>query len=615
MSGRDVADPPVAAVAGSVGFPAGTYRAHLEALAEARPDAPAIGAPGRDAMRFGRLLAHASVVRARFDDWGIGPGDVVAWPAIERLPTAAASAIVPACATLLPLPAGLAVDAYERAFTRTRAKALVMPPRPGHPAEEAAKRCGMARIALEPRVDDVVGAFDLAMVGEGTTLSQGATLPRDVLFVMLTSGTTGRPKLVPTTWRMLSTAMHAMGQRLGIGPGDASGHVTTLHLANGLRNAALLALLHGGAVHVLPEGDADALVGAIAAGEVTYAWLSFAICREILRRLEDGLACARGRLRFLRASSGRLEPDEMDRLEARLGVPVVTGLSTTETGTIAQQELSRERRQPGSVGRPLAAELRIVDERGAVAPRGTIGEVQVRGAQVLGGYLDDPGLDARAFDGDWFRTGDLGQLDERGELHLAGRLSETINRGGEKIAPQEIDAVLRSVAGVEDAAAFGVPHPVLGEEVVAAVVRATGSGVDAIALAARVRAALGDRRTPRRIWFVDDLPRSATGKVARAALPAHVGFRAAEREAISATGAASPLEIALAALWSAALHRSSTGLDEDFFLVGGDSLRGAALLAQVRAVFGVAIPVQALFDEASTVAGMARRIVSGRQPA
>ena len=147
------------------------------------------------------------------------------------------------------------------------------------------------------------------------------------------------------------------------------------------------------------------------------------------------------------------------------GVPVITALASTEAGTIAHQGLPPAPRVRGSVGPLVGCEVRLADVAGRVVAPGEIGEVQVRGAQVFDGYFDDAELNAASFVDGWFRMGDLARFDAAGELHLVGRIKEQINRGGEKISPAEIDAVLRSLPGIADAGAFPVPHPRLGEEV------------------------------------------------------------------------------------------------------------------------------------------------------
>jgi len=565
-------------------------------------------------MRFGELAQRIEGIGSRLGTWGIRRGDVLAWVAAGRAQTAAALAIVPVSATLAPLSPGLTAEAYQALLDRLRPKAVVCPGGVEHAIARAARNLGIAEIAVVPDRQGVAGAFDLELAHPRASLEATPLVAPETTYVATTSGTTGRPKLVPLGGPQIMVNAREHGALLAIGPADVSGHLTPLHVTAGIRTTYLHALLNGAAVDCLPEADIDALLAAVERDEITYASISFTLLRELLRRVESGTRFKSGRLRFLRAASGRVEPDELDRLETALGVPVITGLASAETGTLAEQRLPPAQRNRGSVGPPLGVDIRLVDESGRVVAPGECGEIQVRGAQVFEGYLADPELNAQSFVDGWFRMGDLGRFDAEGELHVVGRIKEIINRGGEKISPVEIDAALRALPGVVDAAAFGIPHPSLGEELVAAVVRRPDSELDAQTTIARLRVQLGPRRAPRHVWFVEALPRNETGKVLRAALPEWVGHTAASSRGThgAAVASRSPVEIALAGLWANALGLAQVARDDNFFMLGGDSLRGMQLLSEVSAVFGVAIPLAALFDNAATLAKMASRIEAER---
>jgi len=165
------------------------------------------------------------------------------------------------------------------------------------------------------------------------------------------------------------------------------------------------------------------------------------------------------------------------------------------------------------VGRGTGLDIAIFDEDGKSMPDGAPGEVVIRGPNVMRGYENNPQANAGAFVDGWFRTGDLGVLDNAGYLRLIGRLKELINRGGEKIAPREIDEVLEAHPAVREAVAFGVPHPTWGEEVAAAVVL-SGTATEK-ELLAYCRERLADFKVPRRLHIVESIPRTATGKVQR----------------------------------------------------------------------------------------------------
>jgi acyl-CoA synthetase (AMP-forming)/AMP-acid ligase II len=223
-------------------------------------------------------------------------------------------------------------------------------------------------------------------------------------------------------------------------------------------------------------------------------------------------------LRLVRVTSAPISPAVCEELEQRLGAPVLVSYSSTEMGLIATALPPPAAHKPGSVGKPFL-NLRIVAADGRDAGPGAEGEVWVRGAKLARGYIDDPETNASVLaPGGWFRTGDAGYLDEDGFLFLTGRVNELINRGGEKIAPAEVDAVLLAHPGVRAAAAFAVPDARLGEDVVAAVVPWDGQRLSARELRAWMLDRLSPHKAPRRIWFVEDLPRTALGKVQRSGL-------------------------------------------------------------------------------------------------
>ena len=586
--------------------------AHLLALAQRQPARPALLAPGRATMSFGALGRHIERTAAQLAQWGIGRGDVVAWANGDRAETAAALAILPVSATIAPLAPRATFDALCDLLRRLAPKAVVVPAHDDAVVVRAARLLGLATLTTVPGAHLQAGAFDLVLQEPTASLDRATRFPASYACIGATSGATGKPKLVSHGHRQILRTAFAVGERLGLGPDDIAGHVTPLHLAGGMRNAYFQVLVNGGGVNCLPEAEIEPFLDAVGDGDVTYTSTSFAIHREILARLEAGRRYVRGRLRCVRIASGRMEPGELDRLERALDVPVVTGLASSETGTTAQQS-PRAGRKRGSVGPVVDSDIRIVDADGRIVAPGEAGELQVRGPQLFDGYIDDDALNAASFVEGWYRTGDVVRIDDDGDLFIVGRTKDVISRGGDKIAPLEIDAVLLAQPGVADAAAFGVPHPRLGEEVVAAVVLEAGVEADAEAILGALRETLGARRAPRRLWFVASLPRTDVGKLQRTALPDWVGFRPAEdAEATRPAFDGSPLEHALAPLWASVLACDRVARDAAFYAQGGDDERAARLVAQVGAVFGVALPPDALRDEAATLAAMARLIERAR---
>ena len=214
-----------------------------------------------------------------------------------------------------------------------------------------------------------------------------------------------------------------------------------------------------------------------------------------------------------------MPPGLIERAERSLNAVIFDGYGMTEASYITGQGPDPEDRRKGTVGPPLNSVIRVLDPAGRDVAPGTTGAIVIRGATLFPGYLDDAEANAAAFlPGGWFRTGDLGYLDGDGCLALVGRVNELINRGGEKIAPAEVDHALLSHPAVAEAAAFAIPDARLGEDIVAAVVFRAGQTASARDLREWLLHRLAPAKAPRRIWPVDALPRTSTGKVQRGEL-------------------------------------------------------------------------------------------------
>jgi len=234
---------------------------------------------------------------------------------------------------------------------------------------------------------------------------------------------------------------------------------------------------------------------------------------------------ARNRLRFIRSSSSSLPPQVLRELEAMFGVPVIESYGMTEAAhQMASNPLPPAPRRPGSVGLAAGPEIAIMDAAGALLAPGAVGEVVIRGPNVTRGYENNPQANEGAFSHGWFRTGDQGVIDDAGYLTLTGRLKELINRGGEKISPREVDEILLDHPAVEQAVTFALPHDKLGEDVAAAVVLRDGKTVDERGLRDFCATRLADFKVPRKIVFLAEIPKGATGKLTRIGLAEKLGL-------------------------------------------------------------------------------------------
>jgi oxalate---CoA ligase len=281
---------------------------------------------------------------------------------------------------------------------------------------------------------------------------------------------------------------------------------------------------------------------------------------------------------------------------------------------MASSPLPPGQRKKGSVGVAAGPEVGIMDQGGHLLPPGVSGEVVIRGPNVTSGYLDNPEANVDSYTDSWFRTGDQGYLDDGGFLFLTGRLKEIINRGGEKIAPREIDEALLSHPAVDQAAAFAVSHPYLGETVAAAVVLRWGSAATERELREFAASRIASFKVPEKVLFVEEIPKGPTGKIQRIGLAAKLGVdqiaeARAERPAYAAPG--TRVEKEIASIFAATLGVRRVGLADNFFDLGGDSLLVAMLLTEIQQSTGVAIPLLTFVEEPS-VAGVCRNLRAPR---
>jgi oxalate---CoA ligase len=341
--------------------------------------------------------------------------------------------------------------------------------------------------------------------------------PDAVALLLHTSGTTSRPKAVPLRQRNIAASARNIAATYGLGPDDRSYCLMPLFHIHGLVASTLAALTAGGRVVVPPRPNPGAVWRDVGAHGISW----FSAVPTILGRLPAAPDGDPGTLRFVRSCSSALAPSLWEGLEERFGVPVVEAYGMTEAShQMTTNPLPPAARRPGTVGVSAGAEVAILDAEWSPLPPGEAGEVAVRGPGVVDGYLNNPQANAASFRDGWFRTGDLGRLSPDGYLTLDGRLKELINRGGEKIAPREIDEALLAHPGVREAVAFGVPDAKWGEVVHAAVVATEVSHADLRAFCAERLAAF---KVPRRIHVVEEIPKGPTGKIQRNTLAGAFG--------------------------------------------------------------------------------------------
>lgn len=476
--------------------------------------AVAIVVPDGPSLTFSELRAQVDCAADGLARLGLGRGDRIGLVLPNSVETVVMFLAAARVGTAAPLNPAYKEDEFRFYLDDIQAAALVVSP----------GKAGAARQALPAGALLIEAQLD----GEGMSLasdgprdaSRGAHGPQpdDVALVLHTSGTTSRPKQVPLRQRNLAYSAQNIARTYGLTPTDVALCVMPLFHIHGLMASTMATLSTGGTV-VVPAGGFDAMTFWNSAKTHGATWYSAVptIHQMLLLRNRGERPAGAGKLRFIRSSSSALAPEVMRELESRFGAPVVEAYGMTEAShQMASNPLPPGERRPGTVGRETGIEISVMDDDGNLLPSGDRGEVVIRGQSIIDGYVNNPEANAKSFTDGWFRTGDQGVIDGDGYLALIGRLKEMINRGGEKIAPREIDDVLLQHPAVAEAVAFGSPNKTLGEEVTAAVVlKGEASEKELIAFA---RERLADYKVPRKLFIVDAIPRTATGKIQRRAV-------------------------------------------------------------------------------------------------
>ncbi len=497
----------------------------IERLARGRHDAPAILAPGRNALTHGGLRALMADISGQLHARGIGRGDRVAIVLPNGPEMATAFLSVAATATTAPLNPAYRAEELEFYLSDIGVKAILVAQDETGPAVSVAERLGIGILRLIALHDAPAGSFRIEGEAAAAPAAPELAQAEDAALLLHTSGTTSRPKLVPLRHANLAASAAHIGATLKLAETDRCLNIMPLfHIR--LVAAVLSSLAAGGSVFCTPGFNALKFFHWL--GEANPTWYTAVPTMHqaiLARAARNAEAMAGARLRFIRSSSASLPAQVMVELEATFRCPVIEAYGMTEAAhQMASNQLPPGRRKAGSVGPAAGPEIAVMAVDGRLLGPGEVGEVVIRGPNVTAGYEKNPDANHAAFAHGWFHTGDQGVLDEDGYLRVTGRLKEIINRGGEKISPLEVDEVLMDHPAVAQVVTFAMPHDKLGEEVAAAIVLREGSTADESEIRDFASARLADFKAPRRIVILEEIPKGATGKLQRIGLAAKLGL-------------------------------------------------------------------------------------------
>jgi acyl-CoA synthetase (AMP-forming)/AMP-acid ligase II len=475
------------------------------------PDHNAIESPGLSPLTYRDLRIQIIYVIKMLNAMGFHRNDRIAVITPAGPETAVIIVAVMAGFTSIPLNPQNKKQEYERYFSQLKLKAIIVQKGYDTAATMVATSRNIPVIELVP-VSSMAGKFTLMPVISPETDTAEFAISSDIAYVLLTSGTTATSKIVPVSQKQSAISKQRMCIASGMTAVDRCLHVVPYHHGTGIGYSLLALLLTGGTVICTRDFIPSDFLHLLRTYRPTYYAASPAlhagILREIKKRPSDEFST--NSLRYIQTDSGFLPQYVREELESLLNVPVIDAYGMSEAGSLAINIPPKK----GSVGIPFIDSVQIVNENGLPLKPNTTGEIIIKGETIFSGYEDAPDENEAAFVNGWFRTGDMGYLDDEGYLFLTGRKKELINKGGEKVSPVEIDTALKSHPFVREAMTFPVHDPVLGEDIAAMVVVA-----DEKLTEADLRMYLLDRlvqfKLPRRIYFVDEIPRNPAGKPLR----------------------------------------------------------------------------------------------------
>jgi malonyl-CoA/methylmalonyl-CoA synthetase len=491
----------------------------IKASAQQHPQRPFLRTPAGREISYAALLEQSAQFVAALTGCGVQPADRVA-VRVEK--SVEAVLLYVAClrlgAVFVPSNVAGTPNEFDHLLRDAQPRIAVVPPSERAALQPLAARAGVAQV--ETLASDGEGSLaQYARPGPFSSALDRALDAQSLAAIVYTSGTTGRPKGAMLTRANLASNATVLARAWRFGGDDVVLHVLPLFHVHGLFVAINTALAAGAGLLLLPKFDAATVLR-----QLPQVTVFMGVPTHYTRLLQEpGLnRQSTARMRLFVCGSAPLAAATQQEFFGRTGHAILERYGMTETLMNTSNPYDGPR-VPGSVGTPLEGiAVRVTQrESGALQPRGAVGTLEVRGPNVFAGYWRDAEKTRGEFTTDgWFKTGDLGRIDDNGYVTIVGRAKDLVISGGYNVYPKEVEAELDAVTGVAESAVFGVPHPDFGEAVTAAVVLMPGTMLSEAQLIEAVRTRLSGYKVPKRVLLVAELPRNPMGKVRKEALRA-----------------------------------------------------------------------------------------------
>jgi acyl-CoA synthetase (AMP-forming)/AMP-acid ligase II/thioesterase domain-containing protein len=547
------------------------------------PNSFSILAPKRDPLSYKQLAAQVKYIHNFLSGIGIKRNERVA-VVLPNGPDLAVSFLgISSYATFAPLNPGYTKSEYEFYLTDLNANAIIINENNESDITQVAKNLGIKTIIVHSNLKAKAGVFTLSPESHSITKLNTYSDIDDIALILHTSGTTSRPKIVPLTHKNICSSTKNIHETLKLNQKDRCLNIMPLFHIHGLIGATLSTIYSGASIVCTPGFIGTKFIQWLDEFKPTWYTAVPTLHQMILQRAKAN-NITKTSLRFIRSSSSALPPKVMADLEKTFNVPVIESYGMTEAShQMTSNLLPPKKRKTGTVGVPAGPEITILDEQGNQQTQNSVGEIAVRGLNVMKGYENNPEANKIAFTDGWFRTGDEGYFDSDNYLIIKDRIKEIINRGGEKISPSEIDEVILDHPKVKQVVTFSVSHPVLGEEVGAAIVLNKDQEASQREIQEYVSQRLASFKVPRHIKFLKEIPKSDTGKIQRIGLAEQLEMTYTETQQVMQEfkKATTPTEKILTAIWREALGVEKIGVKDNFFQIGGDSLIAGQIISKI----------------------------------
>ena len=376
-------------------------------------------------------------------------------------------------------------------------------------AETGAEKAGAETILVKP------GEFEKLLAEQEPDRDVADKSAEDTAVILYTSGTTGKPKGAELTHSNLHKNCSGVSANLGeLSEDDVLLGALPLFHSFGQTCTMNAAVCIGATVTMLPRFDPDKALEILGRDQVTI-FQGVPTMYNAMLHSDSADGADTSSLRTCMSGGAAMPAELMRAFEEKFGCMILEGYGLSETSPVASFNHPDKERKPGSIGTPIdGVEMQVWDDDGNELPQGEVGEIVIRGHNIMKGYWnrEDANKEAITDDG-WFRSGDMAKVDEDGYFFIVDRKKDLIIRGGYNVYPREIEEVLYEHPAIQEAAVVGVPHDELGEEVGAAVVLKQGESLDADELKSYVKEQVAAYKYPRKVWFVDELPKGPTGKI------------------------------------------------------------------------------------------------------